>query len=255
MTKARDLASASIVPAAVSVTELGYIDGVTSAIQTQINAKAATAATINPTIVDAKGDLIAATAADAVSRLAVGANDTVLTADSTAATGVKWAAVAAGPVQLATVSLAGISTTTFSSITGIYKTLFLRAENAYDAGPGASFNIRINGSSAANYNITRLSTFSSTSQNSTLQAQWQVPRNGVNASGTSGFEIYFPSYTKTNTAKTFYGFAIDTLQTRMDWVVAVNTLSTITTAAITSIEIFLTGTTWTAGDVTLFGVN
>jgi len=38
MTKARDLASASIVPAAVSVTELGYIDGVTSAIQTQINA-------------------------------------------------------------------------------------------------------------------------------------------------------------------------------------------------------------------------
>jgi len=40
MTKARDLASASIVPAAVSVTELGYIDGVTSAIQTQMNTKA-----------------------------------------------------------------------------------------------------------------------------------------------------------------------------------------------------------------------
>jgi hypothetical protein len=43
MTKARDLASASIVPAAVSVTELGYIDGVTSAIQTQMDTKAATA--------------------------------------------------------------------------------------------------------------------------------------------------------------------------------------------------------------------
>jgi len=49
-------------------------------------------AAIAKTIVDAKGDIIAATAADTVSRLAVGANDTVLTADSSAATGLKWAA-------------------------------------------------------------------------------------------------------------------------------------------------------------------
>ena len=41
-------------------------------------------------IVDAKGDLIAATAADTVSRLAVGANGTILTADSAEATGLKW---------------------------------------------------------------------------------------------------------------------------------------------------------------------
>ena len=47
-------------------------------------------------IVDAKGDLIAATAADTVSRLAVGANGTVLTADSAEATGMKWAAAAGG---------------------------------------------------------------------------------------------------------------------------------------------------------------
>lgn len=47
---------------------------------------------IQPTIVDAKGDIIAATAADSVTRLAVGANNTVLTADSAEATGLKWAA-------------------------------------------------------------------------------------------------------------------------------------------------------------------
>jgi len=46
---------------------------------------------IQPTIVDAKGDIIAATAADTVARLAVGSNDQVLTADSTATTGLKWA--------------------------------------------------------------------------------------------------------------------------------------------------------------------
>ena len=43
------------------------------------------------TAIDAKGDLVAGTGADAFSRLAVGANDTVLTADSTTATGLKWA--------------------------------------------------------------------------------------------------------------------------------------------------------------------
>jgi hypothetical protein len=46
---------------------------------------------IQNAIVDAKGDLIAATAADTPARLAVGANDTILMADSTAATGLKWA--------------------------------------------------------------------------------------------------------------------------------------------------------------------
>jgi hypothetical protein len=42
------------------------------------------------TAIDAKGDLIAGTGADAFSRLAVGANDTMLVADSTAATGLAY---------------------------------------------------------------------------------------------------------------------------------------------------------------------
>ena len=45
---------------------------------------------IQNAIVDAKGDLIGATAADTPARLAVGTNGQVLTADSTAATGLKW---------------------------------------------------------------------------------------------------------------------------------------------------------------------
>ena len=46
------------------------------------------------TTIDAKGDLIAGTGADAYARLAVGTNGQVLTADSTASTGMKWAAAA-----------------------------------------------------------------------------------------------------------------------------------------------------------------
>lgn len=51
----------------------------------------ADASGIPATIFDAKGDLIAASAADTAARLAVGTNGQILTADSTTATGLKWA--------------------------------------------------------------------------------------------------------------------------------------------------------------------
>lgn len=71
---------------------------------------------IQNAIVDAKGDLISATAADTPARLAVGADGTVLTADSTEATGLKWAApVSGGMTLLSTTNL----TTTTTAITGI----------------------------------------------------------------------------------------------------------------------------------------
>lgn len=53
---------------------------------------------IQPTVVDAKGDLLVGVAADSVSRLAVGSNDQVLTADSSTATGLKWATPSGGKV-------------------------------------------------------------------------------------------------------------------------------------------------------------
>jgi predicted secreted protein len=47
---------------------------------------------IQETVVDAKGDLLVASANDTVVRLEVGTNDHVLTANSDATTGVSWAA-------------------------------------------------------------------------------------------------------------------------------------------------------------------
>ena len=73
-------------------------------------------AAIAKTIVDAKGDIIAATAADTVSRLAVGANNTVLTADSSTATGLKWAAPASTASGLTLISATTIGTSV-SSVT------------------------------------------------------------------------------------------------------------------------------------------
>lgn len=51
---------------------------------------------IMESLVTAKGDLIVATASGAVDNLTVGANQTVLVADSSTATGVKWDTVASG---------------------------------------------------------------------------------------------------------------------------------------------------------------
>jgi hypothetical protein len=70
---------------------------------------------IQNSIVDAKGDLISATANDTPARLAVGTNGHVLTADSTAATGLKWAAAPASGKVLQVVQGTTTTSTTISS--------------------------------------------------------------------------------------------------------------------------------------------
>lgn len=64
------------------------------------------------TIIDAKGDLIAGTGADAAARLAAGSNDTVLICDSAQSTGLKYAQIATAQIAAA----AGILVTQLGDI-------------------------------------------------------------------------------------------------------------------------------------------
>lgn len=79
---------------------------------------------IQPTLLDAKGDLIVATAADTPARLAVGTNDYVLTAASGETTGLKWAA----PAAPTAVSCSVYNSSAQSCASGVYTTLTFNSE-------------------------------------------------------------------------------------------------------------------------------
>jgi len=77
---------------------------------------------IQPTLLTAKGDLISATAASTVARLPVGSDAQILVADSTASTGLKWAAASAPAVRGCSVKLtaaqATVSNTNYTVLFG-----------------------------------------------------------------------------------------------------------------------------------------
>ena len=118
MSKARDLANAGTALTTVSATELGYLDGVTSAVQTQVDAK------IAKTLTTTTGDIIYASSANTPARLGVGSTGNVLTVSG----GVPaWAAPAGGGKVLqvvnATQSTAASTASASFSDTGLSATI------------------------------------------------------------------------------------------------------------------------------------
>ena len=168
MTKARDIASAIPAPSTVSSAELGYLDGVTSAIQTQLDAKTAKS-TLSTT-----GDIYYASAANTPARLAIGSTSNVLTV----AGGIpSWAAPAGGSgmtlIQRSTFSnVAGTSTTFDGVFTSTYVSYLIAIENCSSSTntDDLQFVFRVSGSDAGSGNDGNLlqntynsATFASTS--------------------------------------------------------------------------------------------
>jgi hypothetical protein len=107
----------------------GDIEGVTAGVGISGGGTSGTVTITNSmaTAIDAKGDLVAGTGADAFSRLAVGTNGTVLTADSAEATGMKWATSGASFSGLS------MSASNQSIATGTYTALAFATEQ-FDVG-------------------------------------------------------------------------------------------------------------------------
>lgn len=164
-----------------------------------------TTAVIQPTIVDAKGDLIAGTAADTVARLGVGANDTVLTADSSTATGLKWATPSSGGETLiSTTSItSGNSNTTINSIPSTYNRL--RLLYVVSTGSGGAHQLRFNSDSGSNYNYMYMVYNSNTSITSVSNTNFEANNNSTISNfwymGTNGsiFNIEIDGYNSSST--------------------------------------------------------
>ena len=250
MSKARDLANAGTALTTVSATELGYLDGVTSAVQTQIDSKIGQSTAINPAIVDAKGDIIAASAADTVARLAVGANDTVLTADSSTATGLKWATPAAGGMTLLATTTPSGTSTVVSSISQSYKQLYVVGTGITQNSNGL-FIINPN-SVASNIEVGGVKNFNGTATASQETTLAPMTTGQVTSSSTNGFALFIDNYTSTNNKPiSYYGrHATGSYTTNFAG-------ASTHTAAITSLQYTFTNgtTTFTGGTIYLYGVN
>lgn len=124
------------------------------------------------TAIDAKGDLIVGTGADAFTRLPIGTNGQVLKADSTQTGGMVWGAATSATsyslLNAGGTTLTGASTITISGISNI-NDLFIMITGASMSSGSAQINLRINADSTAKYAWTgSVSTGVSTYANASL---------------------------------------------------------------------------------------
>ena len=280
MSKARDIANAGTALSSVDATELGYLNGVTSAVQTQLNAKQATVSGVNDTeigyldgvtsaiqtqinaqipksTVTTKGDILVATGAGTIVRQGIGTNGHVLTADSAEADGLKWAALpASGSMTLlSTTTLSGLNVT-ISSISQSYTSLMIMLRDVVTQYNDERMFLQLNSDSTNN----NYAQFGVQSRNGSIGGTDRRDRIILNATSSSTsshlksqciIKIY--NYTSTGTKQ------YENVGSCLDGVGSTYHLSAsgiyIGSSAISSLKFFNDSGTFTSGSVLIYGVN
>jgi len=209
------------------------------------------ATTADQTPLTTKGDLFGFDTADA--RIPVGTDGHILTADSTQALGVKWAAASAGSLTLlSTTSLSG-STTTVSGISSAYKHLYIEVDG-FSASGNVSIRLRINGVTSGVYYDTTKANQGGNLATGTLGT---LNLDVLNTSTTTNFAyINIKDYASANHWKILDVWAVSGNHNGATYVSnnggAVYVRET---AAVSSITLFPDSGTFDAGSIRVYGVN
>jgi hypothetical protein len=210
-----------------------------------------------PSALTTKGDI--ATFDTAVTRLAVGANDTVLTADSSTATGLKWAAASSGAyTQIATGSLGTGASFTISSIPATYQDLVLFVSGYFPTTAAVAMYFYLNGDTASKYKqIVPSASATDENINSTPVSGCRIGSNMANTGATDNRLILtIPQYYRTvGIKRTYIDQIVKADGATTSWSHAYNSSLYDSTAAISSITIIANGVNLGGGTYTLYGVK
>ena len=210
--------------------------------QMKTNADAAT----QKATLTTKGDIYAATAASTPARLAVGSDSQILVADSSTATGLKWAAPSGGATLLSTTTVSGTATTV-SSISGSYDKLIIYMTDITANGT-TTISFRVNGITSGYYGFW--------GQQATLNAVNGAATASIGANGTAGkgnYQLEVPNYAVASNMRPIRFFGATDQTGDVAWGTFNNVTSS---AAITSFTLTTTaGTATLTGTIKIYGVT
>lgn len=186
----------------------------------------------------AKGSLLSATAASTPAVLAVGANDTVLTADSSTATGLKWAAVSSGGLTLlSTTTLTGQASVDITSISQNYTHLFIITTTAITTSTGAYLRVRPDSDDLVAYRG-RLNVSDFTNDDSYLTGtaitptEWSFAMTIFDYASTTAKKQIFYNVNRSSITVPGFGYGITSVSTAIDNIIISSNTGTMTAGVI-----------------------
>jgi hypothetical protein len=203
-----------------------------------------------------KGDLYGFSTLDA--RIPIGANDTVLTADSTQSLGLKWAAPASGGgiTQIQSITASNQASVEFTSIPGTYKNIYIVGRNLKSANDGVGGYFRFNSDSTASRHARVLMNDGQYANTSFSASEITFTTSIDNSVAIGGFYIEIPDYANTTQIKRAFWSSFPTNgTTSTNFTYSAGNAYYNQTGAVTSFEIKVDTGNITSGTFILYGVN